>query len=128
MTIVQENLKYTEDHEWISFENGVGTIGITDFAQKSLGDIVFVELPEVGSRIEKGESFGVVESIKSVNDILAPISGEIIETNEELSDNPELCNSAPYDSWIIKVKLSDEQELNELMDATQYTKKCEDEH
>ena len=122
---IPENLKYTKDHEWVEIaDNNFFTMGITDFAQSALGDIVFVELPEIGTKIEKGQSFGVVESVKSVSDIYAPLSGEVIEINEELNDSPELCNSNPYHSWLIKVKLTDQSELNELIDSEGYQELC----
>ena len=99
---IPENLKYTKEHEWSCIDGDVATIGITDFAQSQLGDIVFVELPEVGSNLDEGATFGVVESIKSVSDLYAPLSGEVVEINEDLTDSPEKCNEAPYESWFIK--------------------------
>ncbi len=125
-TKILENLKYTDDHEWIKNEGEQASIGVTDFAQSSMGDIVFVELPEVGAIIEKGSAFGVIESVKSVSDLYAPISGEVLEINEALSDAPELVNSAPYDSWIVKVKLSSPEELEALMDSAAYTEHCKE--
>jgi glycine cleavage system H protein len=122
---IPNQLKYTEDHDWVAVDGDTITIGLSDFAQQSLGDIVFVELPEVGSELSKGDSFGVVESVKSVSDLLIPASAEITEVNEALSEQPELCNSAPYDSWIIKAKVSNQEELNGLMDAEQYQKHCD---
>ncbi len=117
-----EELKYTEEHEWVLVEdNEMALIGISDFAQDSLGDIVFVELPEVGTVLEDGKPFGVVESVKAVSDIYAPISGEVIEVNEELVDAPETINTSPYeDGWMIKVRIADAAQLKDLMDADAY--------
>lgn len=116
-----EEFKYTEEHEWIQVEEDVVTVGITDFAQDALGDIVFVELPEVGYKAEAGKTFGVVESVKAVSDIYSPVSGEVVEVNEELPDTPELVNSSPYeDAWMLKIKLSDLSELDGLLDADAY--------
>ncbi len=122
---IPNDLKYTNDHEWGKLEGDVLTIGITDFAQSSLGDIVFVELPEAGSRVEKGGAFGVVESIKSVSDLYSPVGGEVIEKNSELESSPEQCNEDAYGAWMIKVKLSDSTELNDLMDSKQYEEFCQ---
>ncbi len=114
-------LKYTEEHEWVLVENDVATIGVTDFAQEQLGDIVFVELPEVGDTVEVGDSFGVVESVKAVSDVYAPVGGEVVEVNEELPDEPEALNNSPYDAgWMIKVKLANPAALDGLMDVTAY--------
>lgn len=125
MNKIPESLFYTEDHEWISVENNVATIGITDFAQSSLGDIVFVELPDTGTNLDSGNSFGVVESIKSVSDLYTPLSGEVIEKNEEIEGTPEHINGDAYGSWLIKIKLSDESELSTLMKASEYKAFCE---
>ncbi len=119
------NLKYTDDHEWVLIEGDTATVGITDFAQNALGDIVFLEFPEAGESIEKGNSFGVVESIKSVSDLLAPISGEIIESNTDLCDTPDQVNQAAFESWMVKVKIADSSELDDLMDADAYQKHCD---
>jgi glycine cleavage system H protein len=114
-------LKYTKDHEWARIENGVATIGITDFAQSELGDIVYVELPEVGSDSTQGESFGTIEAVKAVSDMFAPLSGEIVDVNNQLSDQPEMINKDPYgDGWIIKIKMSDDSEAANLLDKAQY--------
>ncbi|MDX2479698.1 MAG: glycine cleavage system protein GcvH [Desulfuromusa sp.] len=122
-----EELKYTEDHEWVLVEADVATIGITDFAQDQLGDVVFVELPEVGDTLEMGKTFGVVESVKAVSDVYAPISGEVIEINEELPDGPEALNTSPYeDGWMIKVRLADPAALDNLMDVSDYQKFIEE--
>lgn len=122
---IPTQLKYTKDHEWAQIENGIATVGITDFAQNSLGDIVFVELPEAGNTYAAGETFGVVESIKSVSDLYSPFSGEILEKNSSLEAQPDLCNQAPYDSWMIKIKLSNESEISELLDAQAYQAHCD---
>ena len=119
---VPEELKYTKDHEWTSLNEDSATVGITDFAQSSLGDIVFVELPEVGSTVTQGESFGVVESIKSVSDLYSPLSGEVIERNEELEAQPDLLNESPYSNWLIKIKLSNNSEVSELLPSSEYVK------
>ena len=119
---VPEELKYTKDHEWTKLDSQVATIGITDFAQSSLGDIVFVELPEVGATVAKGEAFGVVESIKSVSDLYAPLSGEVVEANSELEGQPDLLNDSPYQNWLIKVKLTNNDEVNELLPSSEYQK------
>lgn len=129
MTIkTPSELKYTTDHEWGKIEGDVITIGITDFAQSSLGDIVFVELPEVGTTITKGSAFGVVESIKSVSDLYSPISGEIVEKNEKLESDPEQCNLDAYASWMIKVKMSNADEASELLDSAKYEEFCNSSH
>ena len=116
-----QDLKYSEDHEWIKVEGNTVTIGITDFAQSELGDIVFVELPEEGDDISKGDSFGSVESVKTVSELYAPVSGSVVAVNEELEDSPELVNENPYEgAWMLKVELSDESELDNLLDAAGY--------
>ena len=116
-----EGLKYSKEHEWVLVEGTSATIGITEFAQEELGDIVFVELPEVGEKIVKDDPFGAVESVKAVSDIYAPVSGEVMETNEILPDNPETINDDPYgDGWMVRVELSDIDDLKDLMDADEY--------
>jgi glycine cleavage system H protein len=123
-----EELKYTEEHEWALVEGDIVTIGITDFAQDSLGDIVFVELPQVGATVEAGKPFGVVESVKAVSDVYAPVTGEVVEINEELPDAPETINTSPYeDGWMIKIKVADPAVLNDLMDADDYQEFIEEE-
>ena len=113
--------KYTKEHEWIRVEGDIAEIGITDYAQDSLGDIVFLELPETGTDVEREDSFGVVESVKAVSDLYAPLSGTIEETNEPLADTPELINEHPYsEGWIIKIKMNNPSELDDLMDAKAY--------
>ena len=116
-------LKYTKDHEWTSLDReGYATIGITDFAQQSLGDIVFVELPEIGSELTKEESFGVVESIKSVSDLYAPLTGKVVEVNEALQDSPELLNEDPYANWMVKIEISNQDEISTLLACSDYEK------
>lgn len=116
-----EELKYTEEHEWVMVEEDMAVIGITDFAQDALGDVVFVELPEVGTTLEAGKAFGVVESVKAVSDIYAPISGTVEEVNEDLVDTPEILNTSPYeDGWMIKIKMADSGDVEGLMDADGY--------
>ena len=113
--------KYTKEHEWIRVEGDIAEIGITNYAQDSLGDIVFLELPETGTDVEREDSFGVVESVKAVSDLYSPLSGTIEEINEPLADTPELINEHPYsEGWIIKVKMNDPSELDDLMDAKAY--------
>ena len=118
---VPENLKYTKDHEWVRVEGESVVVGITDFAQKELGDIVYVDVDTEGDNIEKEEVFGSVEAVKTVSDLMMPISGEIVALNEVLEDEPELVNSDPYgDGWMIKVLISDFTELDSLLTASQY--------
>lgn len=112
---------YTDDHEWISVDNGTATVGITDYAQEQLGDLVFVELPEVGKRVAKGDAAVVVESVKAASDVYAPVDGEITAVNDTLSDDPSLVNaSATGDGWLWKMKLSDVSQLDGLMDEAEY--------
>ena len=119
---VPENHHYTEEHEWTNHSDESVSVGITDFAQSSLGDIVFVELPEVGTEINKGDSFGVVESIKSVSDLYAPLSGTVTEVNSSLESEPDLLNKEPYQNWIIKIKLSNLSEVDSLLTKADYEK------
>ncbi|RIM44574.1 glycine cleavage system protein GcvH [Staphylococcus cohnii] len=121
MTVPSE-LKYSKEHEWVKIEGNTVTIGITEYAQSELGDIVFVELPETDDDIDEGESFGSVESVKTVSELYAPVSGKVVETNDELEDSPEFVNESPYEkAWMVKVELSDESQLDELMSADQYS-------
>ena len=116
-----EELKYTEEHEWVMVEEDLAVVGITDFAQDALGDVVFVELPEVGATLEAGKAFGVVESVKAVSDIYAPISGTVEEVNDDLVDAPEILNTSPYeDGWMIKIKMDNADDVDDLMDADGY--------
>ena len=122
MSSIPANLRYVDSHEWIQ-DNGDGTvtIGITDHAQEALGDVVFVDLPEVGTSLAKGDEFGVIESVKAASDLYAPVDGEIVEVNESLEDAPETVNEAPYeDGWIMKVRLDDQSALDDLLDADAY--------
>ncbi len=118
--------KYTASHEWVKMEDGLATIGISDYAQDSLGDIVFVELPVVGMKLQQGQSFGVVESVKAASDIFTPIGGEVESINEKLTESPDLVNKDPFGAaWMIKVRPSDPAELDKLMDAATYRQKIE---
>jgi glycine cleavage system H protein len=118
---IPKNLRYTAEHEWIGKEGGIVTIGITDYAQALLGDVVYVEMPEAGARINRGEAFGVVESVKAASDIFAPISGEIVDIHHELDEHPEYINQSPYENgWIVKVKPSNPDEIDGLMDHAGY--------
>lgn len=125
MSEIKAELLYTKEHEWLKVDGDLVTIGITDFAQSSLGDIVFVELPEAETQYSANETFGVVESIKSVSDLYTPVSGLVLEKNENVESSPEDLNSKPYDSWLIKVKLSNIDELNSLMSSEQYKEFCD---
>lgn len=115
-----KNLKYSDDHEWVRVEGDEAVIGITDFAQSELGDVVYLELPTVGDEVSKGDAFGTIEAVKTVSDMLAPVSGEIIAVNEDLNDSPEDVNKEPYESWLVKIKMSDPSEMEDLMDAEAY--------
>ena len=116
-----EDSRYAKSHEYVHVEGDIGTIGITDYAQKELGDVVFVELPQVGTQIEAANEMGSIESVKAVSDLFAPVTGEVVEVNEKLADNPELVNTDPYnDGWMIRVRLADPTEVDELMDAAEY--------
>ena len=119
---IRENLKYTKDHEWISIDGDIATVGITDFAQSELGDIVYVEVDTIDENLNKDDVFGTVEAVKTVSDLFIPISGEILEFNESLNDNPELINESPYDEgWIIKMKVENSDQLIELLDSKSYS-------
>ena len=113
-------LKYTNDHEWVKIDGQEGTVGITDFAQQQLGDVVYVELPEVGSTLTKGQAFGTIESVKAVSELFAPLSGTVTAVNTALKDRPDAVNSAPHDSWMIKLRLADPAEAGSLLDAAAY--------
>jgi glycine cleavage system H protein len=118
---IKPELKYTKDHEWISIDGGSATIGITDYAQGELGDIVYVEIESLGEQLDKEEIFGSVEAVKTVSDLFLPVSGEITELNEGLEDKPELINDDPYgEGWIIKMKISNQSELSDLLSADDY--------
>lgn len=118
---IPSELKYTKDHEWVKIEGDTATVGITDFAQRELGDIVYVEVETLDQTLAKDEVFGTVEAVKTVSDLFLPLSGEIIEFNDSLESNPETVNSDPYgDGWMVKVKISDSSEINELLSSDQY--------
>ena len=114
------DLKYTRDHEWIRVTGDTADVGVTDFAQKQLGDVVYVELPDVGKSVSKGDVFGTIESVKAVSELFTPMSGEVVAVNMDLSSRPEQVNAAPDTTWIIKLKLSNEAEASELLSAEQY--------
>ena len=124
MAKVIEGLYYSESHEFVKVEGDFAFIGITDYAQHALGNVVYVDLPEVDDEVTAGEEFGAVESVKAASDIIAPVSGTIVEVNEALDDQPELLNQDAYENWIIKVELSDKSELDALMDAAAYEEFC----
>ena len=118
--------KYADSHEWVKVDGDIATVGISDYAQHALGNIVYVDMPEVGDEVEKGEDFGAVESVKAASDLISPISGEVVEINEKLEDEPGLLNEDAFENWIMKVKMSDPSEYDALLDAEQYAKICED--
>jgi glycine cleavage system H protein len=116
-----ENVKYTPDHEWIRVEGQFGWIGITDYAQGELGDIVFIEIPAVGTKVEKGKSFGTIEAVKAVSDLFAPVAGEVVEINAEMKDHPEVVNKDPYgNGWMVKIKIADPAQVDTLLDVQAY--------
>ena len=118
---IPDNLKYTKDHEWIKVNGDEATVGVTDYAQNELGDIVFIEVETVGETLDMEETFGTIEAVKTVSDMFMPVSGEVLEFNEELEQSPEIVNSDPYGKgWIIKIKMSDPGQLDELLDAAAY--------
>ena len=120
---IKSELKYTKDHEWIEIDGKIATVGITDYAQGELGDIVYVEIETLDERLDKEEVFGSVEAVKTVSDLFLPVSGKIIEFNQKIEDSPEIINEDPYnDGWIIKMEIENEKELNELLDAGAYSK------
>ena len=125
MSKVLEDRKYADSHEWVKMDGDIATIGISDYAQHALGNIVYVDMPEVGDEVSQGEDFGAVESVKAASDLISPVSGEVVEVNEELVDKPELINDDAFNNWIIKVKISDPSELDNLMDGEAYKKICE---
>lgn len=127
MSTVNENVRYAESHEWVSVDGDIATIGISDYAQHALGDIVYVDMPEEGDDIEAGEAFGAVESVKAASDLISPVSGEVVEVNSDLEDNPELINKDAFANWIIKVRMSNPGEVDALLDAAAYAKLCENE-
>lgn len=126
MSKILENLRYSDSHEWVSLDGEVATVGITDYAQHALGNIVYVDMPEVSDEVTAGEDFGAVESVKAASDLISPVSGEVIEINEDLDGQPELLNEDPYANWIMKVKVNDPGEVSNLLDAKDYAKICEE--
>ena len=121
MSSYPSDLKYTKDHEWIKVEGATATVGITDYAQKALGDVVYLELPEVGRTFKKGDVFGTIESVKAVSELYAPVSGEVTEIHSALVQHPETVNKTPHEAWMIKVKVTTAGEVGELLDSAQYT-------
>ncbi|KAK1308786.1 hypothetical protein QJS10_CPA09g00890 [Acorus calamus] len=125
---VLKDFKYCDSHEWVKVDGTSATVGITDHAQDHLGDVVYVELPQVGTTVTQGASFGAVESVKATSDVNSPVSGKVIEVNEELSNSPGLVNASPYEKgWMLKVEISNVDEVNSLMDSEKYSKFCEEE-
>lgn len=123
---IPENLLYTEDHEWVKVENDIATIGVTDYAQSELGDIVFVEVETVDEELDKGEAFGTIEAVKTVSDLFMPVTGTVIEFNENLESDPEAINKDAFgEGWVVKIKMSDTSELDDLLDAAAYAKNIE---
>lgn len=125
MAKVMEGLYYSESHEYVKVDGNFGYVGITDYAQNALGNVVYVDLPEVDDEVTAGEEFGAVESVKAASDLMSPVSGTVVEVNEALEDTPELVNQDAFENWIIKVELSDKAELDNLMDAKAYAAFCE---
>ena len=125
MSKVLESLRYSETHEWVKVEGDIAIVGVTDFAQSEMGDITYVDMPDVDDEVVKDEEFGALESVKASSDLVSPVSGVVVENNEALEDAPELVNQDPYENWIIKVKMSDPEELNDLISAEEYTKLTE---
>lgn len=125
MSKVLEGLRYAESHEWVKVEGDIAVIGISDYAQHSMGDLSYVDMPSVDDELTAGEEFGAVESVKAASDLYSPVSGKVIEVNEALEDQPELLNEDPYGNWIIKVQMSDPSEVDKLLDAESYKKICD---
>ena len=126
MSKILEDLRYADSHEWVKLEGDIATVGITDYAQHALGNIVYVDMPEVGDEVTQGEDFGAVESVKAASDLISPVSGEVVEINEALEDTPELVNEDAFSNWIMKVKVSNPSEVENLLDAAAYAKICEE--
>lgn len=126
MSKILDDRRYAESHEWVKLEGDIATVGITDYAQHALGNIVYVDMPEVGDEVTAGEDFGAVESVKAASDLISPVSGEVVEINEALEDTPELVNADAFANWIMKVKVSDASEIDALLDAAAYAKICEE--
>ena len=125
MSKVLESLRYSETHEWVKVEGDIAIVGVTDFAQSEMGDITYVDMPDVDDEVVKDEEFCALESVKASSDLICPVSGVVVENNEALEDATELVNQDPYENWIIKVKMSDPEELNDLISAEEYTKLTE---
>ena len=121
MTKAPSTLKYTKDHEWVSIEDGIATVGITDFAQQELGDIVYVEVDTIGEEVSQEDEFGTIEAVKTVSDLFAPVSGDVVDFNEDLEDDPESLNGDPYGQWIVKIQMTDESEIDSLLSAKEYS-------
>jgi len=120
---IPSDLKYTKDHEWVKIDGDVATVGVTDYAQGELGDVVYIDLPEIGDAVEKDDSFGTIEAVKAVADLFSPVSGDIEARNKTLQDEPETINKDPYgEGWMVKIKMSDSAQLSELMNAAEYEK------
>lgn len=126
MSKVLNDVRYADSHEWVKIDGEFAYVGISDYAQHALGNIVYVDMPEVGDEVTQGEEFGAVESVKAASDLISPISGEVVEINEALEDAPELVNEDAYENWIMKVKFTDASELDKLLDAEAYAKICEE--
>ena len=122
MSKIIEGLKYSETHEWVKVEGNVAIVGVSDYAQKEMGDITYVDMPDVDDEVSKDEEFGALESVKASSDLVSPVSGVVVEKNEALEDAPELINQDPYENWIIKVEMSDASEIDALLDAAGYAK------
>ena len=128
MTNIPADLLYTEDDEWLQADGDIAAVGITDYAQDALSDIVYLELPAIGDKFEAGETFGVVESVKAASDLFMPVAGTVTAVNDDLVNTPERLNEAPYDAWLVKIKISDASELDNLMDAAAYQAHCDARH
>ena len=127
MAEIKDDRRYAESHEWVKVDGDIAEIGISDYAQHALGNIVYVDMPEVGDEFSAGDVFGAVESVKAASDLICPVSGEVVEINESLEEMPEKVNANPYGAWIIKVKMSDAAEYDALLDASAYAQLCENE-
>jgi glycine cleavage system H protein len=126
MSKILNELRYSDSHEWVKVEGEIAVVGISDYAQHALGNIVYVDMPEVGDEVAQGEDFGAVESVKAASDLISPVSGEVVEINEELEDAPEKINEDAFGAWIMKVKMSNPEEVENLLDAAAYEKICEE--
>ena len=126
MSKILDDLRYADSHEWVKLDGDIATVGITDYAQHALGNIVYVDMPEVGDEVVAGEDFGAVESVKAASDLVSPVSGEVVEVNEELEDAPEKVNEDAFTNWIMKVRVSNPAEIEALLDAAAYAKLCEE--